>query len=54
MGLEKYEFKTYSTAWAIIEDPVTGVPRYATREELIELGLAGPKFEQHCRESFSG
>lgn len=52
MQQNRYEYKTYPTAWAIVEDPVTGVPRVATQEELLELGLTGPKFEQALREVF--
>lgn len=45
MDLSRYEYRSYPTAWAIIEDPETGEIREATREELIELGLTRPRLE---------
>lgn len=45
MDLSRYEYRSYPLAWAIIEDPITGEVREATREELVELGLTRPRAE---------
>lgn len=48
----KYKLCSYPLAWALVEDPTTGVPRVASRDELLSLGLTGPGFEAEFRNIF--
>jgi hypothetical protein len=54
MDTTRYIRKTYPMAWAIVEDETTGELREATPEELVELGLTGPKFEARMEAMIEG